>query len=322
YIKYYHETVIGRFSFSLLFNIWKDIKQADIVHVQAIFSSPVIIALFYAWLLKKPTLLTPRGAFATWGLANKKSMGKKVWIKLFLRPFIKKSVWHATSQSEKNDILRQFPQALVSIIPNGIYLSTTKYSENNSSFFNKYYNNKLNVRPTIVSMGRLHEVKGFDILIKSFDIVKEKYNQATLLIAGHDDGELTKLQLLCKELNICDSVFFTGNLEGKDKIDFLACADLFVLPSHTENFGLVYAEALAAGTPIVASTNTPWEEVEDAGCGRWVPNTVEDTTNAMLDLLSRDREQLRQNALKYVQKYDWKNIAKQFKKLYEETLKS
>ena len=106
------------------------------------------------------------------------------------------------------------------------------------------------------------------------------------------------------------------------KNEFLSDADVFVLPSHNENFGNVYAEALAAGTPIVSSINTPWEEVVQAGCGCWVSNTVEDTTNAMLDLLSRNREELRQNALKYVQKYDWENIAIQFKKLYEETLKS
>ena len=70
----------------------------------------------------------------------------------------------------------------------------------------------------------------------------------------------------------------------QEKVDFFVNADLFVLPSHNENFGLVYVEALAAGTPVVASKNTPWEEVEDANCGKWVNNCVVETAKAMIEM--------------------------------------
>ena len=90
------------------------------------------------------------------------------------------------------------------------------------------------------------------------------------------------------------------------------------MPSHDENFGVVYIESLAAGTPIVASLNTPWQEVEAAECGKWVANTVEETSQAMLEILKKDRKQMRINSQALAEKYDWKNIAIQFKQLFEE----
>ncbi len=74
---------------------------------------------------------------------------------------------------------------------------------------------------------------------------------------------------------------------------------------------------MAAGTPIVASTMTPWEEVEEANCGKWVDNTVDATANAMAALLGKDRKVLQRNSQQYIQKFSWKNIAKEMKKLYE-----
>lgn len=114
-----------------------------------------------------------------------------------------------------------------------------------------------------------------------------------------------------------ENAFLIGLITGQDKIDFLTNADLFVLPSHNENFGVVYLESLAAGTPIVASKNTPWSEIEEADCGKWVNNTIEETSDAMLEMLKKDREQMRINAKDFAQQYDWKNIAVQFKAVFE-----
>jgi len=172
----------------------------------------------------------------------------------------------------------------------------------------------------IISAGRLHKSKGFDILIKSFSQIVKKLPDAMLFIAGNDDGELSNLQQLTNILSISDKVVFTGMINGQDKVSFFSNADIFVLPSHTENFGMVYAESLAAGTPIVASLHTPWKDIESAQCGRWVPNTVESTADAIIDLLGRDREHLRHNALQYIQKFNWPILAKQFNLFYTELI--
>jgi glycosyltransferase involved in cell wall biosynthesis len=319
FVKYYNETVIGKFSFSFYLNIWKDIKSADVIHVQGIFSTPTPISLLFATLFKKPTLLSPRGSFCDWGL-NQGSRFKSLWTKLFIFPFNSSIYWHATCQQEKDDIQKQFPDARVFIIPNGIDIKAFSYVNflSKEAYLQKYTEQTITPSKIIVSMGRLHKVKGFDILIKAFITVLNIYTDVVLLIAGKDVGEKQALDALIKEHNLSKNVFFVGEISGQDKVDFLANADLFVLPSHTENFGNVYIESLAAGTPIVASTNTPWREVEAANCGKWVANTIKDTSTAMLELLNQDREVMRSNAKALANKFDWETIALQFKNLFEE----
>jgi len=320
YVKYYNETITGKISLKLILNLWKDIIKADIVHIQAVFNTPVPVAFFYAKLFRKPIVYTPRGAFCKWG-QNKKKLRKRLWIFLLLKPFVRNIKWHVTSEQEKKDVLDFFPKAVIQVIPNGIYsgkLKPVKMSK--PDYLKKFTGKDLNSTKMIVSMGRIHKVKGFDILIKSFKKIIDKYPDAILLIAGKDDGELNNLNKLIDDLNLTERVFFAGNIVDQDKADFLGNADLFVLPSHTENFGNVYAESLAAGTPVVAGIHTPWEEIEAAGCGHWIDNNIDDNVTAILDLLNKDREQLRQNALNFAKEFEGGKIALRFKKLYESML--
>ena len=322
YVKYYNETIIGKFSLSLFFNIYKDIKQSDVVHIQAIFNTPVPISLLYAKILHKPILISPRGSLCKWCISQGNSF-KRFWLKFLIKPFIKNVYWHATCKSEKEDILKIFPNANVVIIPNGVDVeSYNVYNTlSKNEYIKKYINKDLNPSHIIVSMSRLHAKKGFDILIKSFHLVLKEYPSSILLIAGPDEGEKKNLERLIKKLKMENNVYLVGPISNQDKIDFLANADLFVLPSHNENFGNVYIESLAAGTPIVASTGTPWEEVESAECGKWVNNSEKETYFAILKMLKKDREIMRVNAKKLAKKYDWKNVAIMFKKLYERMCK-
>jgi glycosyltransferase involved in cell wall biosynthesis len=162
-------------------------------------------------------------------------------------------------------------------------------------------------------MGRIHIKKGFDILIDAFARVRSRFPRAVLLIAGPDGGELSNLQMRVDDLALKDCVFFIGELSGKDKIDFLANGDLFVLPSHNENFGNVYAESLAVGTPVIASRQTPWEEVETYGCGRWINNTVEEVAIAMQSMLESDLDLAGKQAVEYIRNtFDWSSIGEKF----------
>jgi glycosyltransferase involved in cell wall biosynthesis len=317
YVKYYNETIIDKFSLSLFFNVWKDIRKADVIHIQSIFNVPTPISLTYAKLFRKKVLLSPRGSLGEWCLDNGNKF-KSYWLKYAIKPFLKNVVWHSTALQEKNEILQFFPDAKVEIIPNGIEFDKFQISNpcNRNQLIKNLLNVDLDAEKIIISMGRIQKKKGFDILINSFVNVLNTYPTAKLLIAGEDESELLTLLSLVEQLNLTESVFFIGSISGQDKIDFLANADLFVLPSHNENFGNVYVESLAAGTPIVASTNTPWSEVESADCGRWVSNSVKDTSDAMIEMLNKDREIMRSNAKAHAKKYDWKNIALQFKELF------
>lgn len=320
-VKYYHDTILDRFSIPLFFNVHKDIHEADVVHIQSIFNSPTPLALMHASRKKKPILLSPRGVLSYW-IMHQGIPFKKPWLNIFIKPFARNIIWHATSEQEKEEILTYFPDAKIHIIPNGIDLSEfgqTK-STSNSEYFKKYFKENM-LSPVIVSMGRIHKKKGFDILIRAFNSILPKFPNARLLIAGEDEGEKKSLQKLIYDLNLQDKVAFVGMIKGKDKIDFLTNSDLFVLPSHNENFGNVYAEALAAGTPIIASKSTPWQEVESKNCGKWVENSVDATANAMSELLNEDLQELGNNGIDHIQQYSWQNIGKRFDELFDQMIK-
>jgi len=321
YVKYYNETKINLISLSLLFNVWKDIRSSDIIHVQYMFNTTTIISLFYSFVFRKKVILSPRGSLGKWCL-NQGNRFKGIWLNYLIKPFAKNITWHATSEQEKNEILAIYSDANVTIIPNGIeYDKFQNFNVmNKKEYLQKYTKHELNAEKIIISMGRIQKKKGFDILINSFSKVLDVYSDSILLIAGDDEGEQEALEKQIQQLKLENKVYFIGSILGQDKIDFLANADLFVLPSHNENFGNVYVESLAAGTPIVASTGTPWSEVEKYDCGAWVNNSVEETANAMLKVLDKDREKMRQNCKELAKKYDWSYIAKEFKNLFDKML--
>ncbi|MBD3797013.1 MAG: glycosyltransferase [Campylobacterales bacterium] len=318
HVKYYNTTFTHILSIPMFVYTFFDIKKTDIVHIQSVFNVSTFFALLYCKNLNKPALLSPRGQFGGWCLENGNTFKHK-WLKWFIKPFANKVVWHVTAQQEKDEILSLFPHAKVAIIPNGIEYDTFQNSNilSKKEYVKKFTKQEIEPNKVIVSMGRLQKKKGFDILIDSFFEILKSFPDSILLIAGGDEGEERNLKDQIARLYLEDRVFLVGAIGGQEKIDFLANADLFVLPSHNENFGNVYVESLAAGTPIVASKNTPWEEVEDADCGRWVNNTMDETAQAMVEMLGKDREQMRMNAKKLAKKYDWKNIALQFKEVFE-----
>jgi len=318
FVKYYNETIINKLSIPLLLNVWKDMKSCDVIHLQAMFSTPTPIVLFYNLFLKKPLLLSPRGSLASWIIARGKK-NKLRWLNYCIKPFYKKISFHATAQQEKDEILTYFPNAKVFIIPNGIDLKEYSVINNLSKkeYMKKYTNLAIEPEHIIISMGRLHAKKGFDILINAFNELDEKFKNSVLLIAGDDETEGKNLKIQIKKLNLEDRVFLIGSVSNQDKIDFLANADLFALPSHNENFGNVYLESLATGTPIVASTNTPWEEVEEYNCGKWVENKIQDTANAIEHMLETNNNQIRENSKKLALRYEWKNVAIQFEKTFK-----
>jgi len=321
FVKYYNETKVNVLSLSLLFNVWKDIKNADVVHTQYMFSTPTPIALFFAKIFSKPILLSPRGALCKWCL-EQGSKFKKMWLSFLIGPFSNAITWHATSQQEKDEILTQFPNAKVEIIPNGIEFDTYQvYNKlTNKEFCNIFAEQTIDADKIIVSMGRLQKKKGFNILIDAFSKIIQDYPNVKLFIAGKNEKEGQNLKRQIEQLGLDKKVFLVGEIQGQDKINFLANADLFVLPSHNENFGNVYVESLAAGTPIIASRGTPWSEVEEFNCGKWVKNSIDETAHAIIQMLGKDREQMRINSKRLAEKYDWKNIAIKFKEVFEEMI--
>ena len=129
----------------------------------------------------------------------------------------------------------------------------------------------------LLFLSRIHEKKGCDLLIEAFARIASKYPDARLVIAGPgDDATIAALKGEVHALGIESQVVWTGMLSGALKWAALRAAEVFVLPSHQENFGIAVVEAMASGTPVIITDRVNiWREVAESGAGIVVNDTKE-----------------------------------------------
>ncbi|OQY75804.1 MAG: hypothetical protein B6D44_00735 [Ignavibacteriales bacterium UTCHB2] len=317
-VKYFKSLDSRGTSLSMLWNLRSEIKKADIVYLISIFSAPTPSTIFLCKLLNKPIIISPNGQLGKWCLEQGNPF-KKLWLNTFIQPYINHLHWHLTSKSEERDVLAVYPSAKTFVVPNGVSqeLFLLNEKKKDKTFYNKYTDFDCSNKKIIISMGRLQKVKGFDILIEAIAMIEKLvpnlFRDLILFIAGEDFGERKNLELLIDKLVLKEKVFLVGMIEGLEKIEFLRNGDVFALASHHENFGMVYAEALAAGTPVIASKNTPWQDVEKFICGKWVVNTPEEFAEAIIEVLKADLINMSINSSNYVREYfSWEKLAKTF----------
>ena len=321
FVRYYYEQIYWYFSFALIFGLWKDIKRSDLIYIQYIFHYTVPIALFYSWVLNKRVVICPRASLSQWGINWKgkvSSLFKKSWINLFLRPFVSNAKWQGCSSIEINDIKSFFYKADCYELSDGI--ETNSFSSERSLSYTdviKKYTDKNFDRVTdiVFSMGRLHKIKGFDNLIRSFSLVLNRKPDAKLLIAGSDDNYKSFLLHEIKRLELMHSVFLIGNLNNIEKREVLSNSSVFALCSHVESFGIVVLEALASGLPVVISNKTIWKDLEKYKCGIFVSNKEDIFAKALL--LSLDTKYQASDCVNYVRsRYDIDIVSNDFVKSF------
>ena len=327
-VRYYEDTIIGRFSLAFTFNLWRDIKTTEVVHLQDIFSAHAVTALLLCALFRKPLLVSARGELASWGLRNKRRWLKRLWLGVLVRPLVlisRRVFWHATSPHECTEIVNVFPRARIRVVPNAIDcaefdgVGAPSRAEYLARFFPGVGVSSNSTR-ILVAMGRLHRKKGFDIAITAFSMIAKKHPEAVLLIAGPDDGVKETLERMVEGAGLTNRIRLVGNVSESEKIMFLKGAELFLFPSCSENFGMVCLESLAAGCPVVASRNTPWGQLEQERAGWWVENSPEAFATAIQDFLSGKSEAMRERARAIAVRYDLSSVATAFRRIYGELI--
>jgi glycosyltransferase involved in cell wall biosynthesis len=328
-VRYYKGSGIDHLSWDFMVNLSLEIRKSDIVHLQDIYSTHAIQTLVLARSLNRPIAISPRGIFSPWALSSRRTLIKKAWLNVLIRPLLfnyRCVVWHATSDEERNDIFKIFPTARVAIIPNGI--DCVRFSEGKilgrAQYIARWFPEATVSREgarVIVCMGRLHRVKGFDIAIRAFALIAGEMPDSLLLISGGDEGEKEKLELLIKAFSLEGRIRLVGETRGVDTVEFLKGADLFYFPSHSENFGLACLEALAAGLPVIASNKTPWSKIQEFGAGYWIDNSPEAFAAASRLLLRNPGyHSLRANARVLASEYGIASVAQQLRRLYQELI--
>ena len=317
FVKYYNEQISNKISFAFIFGIWNDIKKSDVVYIQYLFHYTVIFSLLFSVLQNKKIIICPRGCLAIQCLRYKLKYLKKLWLYLLIRPLYKSVIWQASSYLEKEDIERNFSKARVEIINDGVDFDSFQDFQKISKelLLYKFTKQKFEtVSNLFFSMGRLHKMKRFDVLIDAFSKFLEKNKNAKLLIAGGDDGEKEHLEQKISKLRISNSVFLIGEMGFIDKKLLLNNCDYFTLASEFESFGIVVAEALACGKPIVLSNKAPWKDLEINNCGILADNDIESFFNAFVKIVNENYDS--KNIKNYLKSnYDWEIIVARFIKI-------
>jgi len=187
----------------------------------------------------------------------------------------------ATAESEYRDIRARGLRAPVAVIPNGIALPPFPLNRKAGA-----------ARRRLLFLARLHPVKGVDLLLRAWVALQSQFPDWELQIAGPLDGDYPRsMQALAASLG-AQRLAFAGELRGRAKADAYLSADLFVLPTHSENFGMAVAEALAHGVPAVVTNGAPWEGLETERCGWWVERGETSLTGCLREAMTRSSADL------------------------------
>jgi glycosyltransferase involved in cell wall biosynthesis len=260
------------------------------------------------------------GVLNTWGIQNRRPFLKRLSLPLIEhRAVANAAAVHFTSEQERCEAELVLPGLRSIVIPNPVAPPTAGVNPRSSEFRTKHP--ELAGRRVILFLSRLDPKKGLDLLLDGFAMLQPASQNAVLLIAG--DGEkafVERLRNQVQRLGIERNVIWAGFLEGEMKRAAFSAADVFVLPSYSENFGIAVVEAMASGLPVIVSDQVGIQrEVAQASAGVVVGCSASEVSKAIQQLLSDNaaRNQMGKNALQLAKEFSPSAVAVQLLRNYE-----
>lgn len=274
-----------RLGVSLSMRRWLEEEAAsgrvDLIHNHSLWMMPNIYSGLACRKGRCRLVVSPHGTLSTWALGRSVLQKKIFWHVLQERALRVAVCFHATAESEYDDIRRLGFRQPVCILPNGI--DVPPFEETPKSG-----------RRQLLFLGRIHPIKGLNLLLRAWQTVEHRFPDWDLQIAGPDDGGyLAEMQALAARLQL-ERVHFCGPLFGEEKLRAYRAASLFVLPTHSENFGVTVSEALAAGTPAIVTRGAPWAGLVEPGAGWWIEIGTEPLAACLEQALSASPQRLRE----------------------------
>lgn len=265
---------------------WKkvlDEEKPDVVHINGIW-------MIQTWIIQKEALkrniktyITPHGMLEPW-IVNRHPWKKKLALMLFQKKALKQALaLVATAESERENIIKLNYNNNVPVIPNGIDIESIAIKTDWS------------IKKKILFLSRVHTKKGIELLLETVYQLKEELKEYEIIIAGEgEENYIRTLKQINEEKGCSGMIKFIGGVYGEEKWNLFREADCFVLPTHSENFGYVIAEALASGTPVITTKGAPWEEINTYHCGYWIDRTCEALKSALSELIKKDQTELKE----------------------------
>lgn len=296
-----------------IWNTFKTIRNARMsrtvapfIHVHGLWSPVAGAVMWYARASGIPYCVSPHGMLMPEALRLKEWKKRPYWSLVERRQMEGARFLHVTSELEAVSARRRLPTVPLHIIPNGVDIPVRNdWGRFDVPGAEKYF----------LFLGRLHPIKNLGSLIQAARTLPTGW---VLAVAGGGSGSYERTIRTLARREAAGKVHFLGWLDGLAKWCAVRSAVALVLPSKSENFGNVVAESLSMGTPVIASTGTPWQILEREGAGLWVPPTVEDLAKAMQVAWQSEETwtRMRANALALARRFSWPLLAAEFVSAY------
>lgn len=267
--------------------------------------------------LQVPRVVSVRGMLEPWALRHKALKKRLAWLIYQKCDLNRAASHHATSAREADHLRHLGLDVPITTIPNGVDLpSWPELCRLRSARFTRG-------EKIALFLGRLYPVKGLPMLVEAWARVRPK--GWSLLITGPDEaGHRAEIESVIRQHGLTQEVSLPGPVAPQDRLSVYASADLFILPSYSESFGMAVGEALSCGVPVVTTTGTPWSQITVRGCGWRVAPTVEGLVDALRDATSSDGTTLIDMGAigrEYVAaEFGWTTVAKRMITLYRNIL--
>lgn len=234
------------------------VERPNVVHVHGIWQYPGVASTGSARPPGSVVVLTPHGMLSARALAHHSPKKHLAWLAYQRAALALIDLIHVTSAAERADVRRAGLRQPVAVVPFGVGVPPHCPDRGPTGPM------------TALFLSRIHPIKGILDLVRAWARVRPAGWR--LVISGPDEcGHRSEVARAVADQGLDSVVSLEGPRWGREREQSVAAADLFVLPSHSENFGLAVAEALAQSVPVLTTHGAPWQSIQDAGCGWWVP---------------------------------------------------
>lgn len=323
-VHYTHSPFFHKYALSWDLTWWlrKNLRSYDLVHIDAFFSYAILPTVYYAGKIKMPYILRPAGALNQFSL-RRNPLRKKLHLYFLSRRLVEgAAAMHFTSQREKGEAAYLGNNTRGVVIPLGV---DDIYSQLpiSGKFREKYP--LTGDKKIILFLSRIDPKKGLDLLIPALASLRSRYKDFVFVVAGSGDKSFEhKVKSWVREHGLSDITIFTGFVTGAGKLSVLRDADIFVLSSYDENFGLAVTEAMASRLPVVVSDQVHiHKEINSYEAGIVTRLNHMEIAEGIETLLKDDslRKEMGENGRRLVrEKFSWEKIGARLVGLYKSIL--
>lgn len=256
-------------------------------------------------------VLTPHGMLEPWIIKRHYWTRKVPALWLYQKAAVQRAdCVQATAESERDNLLKLGYNSNIKVVRLGIDAESIEM--------------KRSWKKTrqILFLSRVHVKKGINFLVEAADVLRNELQGYKILVAGEGEADYVEAmkRMIC-DRGLQDIVQLIGGVYGDEKWRLFQTSDFFVLPTHSENFGLAIAESLASGTPVITTVGTPWSDLNSAEAGAWIEIGTEPLVESLRRFLSLSEDELEamgRNGRKLIEtKYSAHVMAEQMMEVYK-----